>query len=375
MILGAGVMQIPIIRKADALGYETIVADYDSNAPGRKYASKFYCVSTLDGNSILEIARREEIDGILTTSDAPVRIVAEVGSTLNLPVMPSETSRICTDKYLQRRILKESGVKCPEFMQFTPEDDISGWNIYPCIVKPVDSSASRGVRKAVNAEELNAAVNDAFRYSGRGAVIIESFIEGREFSVESFSQNGRTDIIAVTEKATTGGEFGYFVESMHLQPARITREELDLISREVCNAAQAVGLDNCPSHIEVKLNGAGAHIIEVACRLGGDYITSDLVPLSTGVDMLDNLIRVSVGEKIDTEKKFAKSSCVLFIVPENYEKCRRFIESGNCRMVRYEIHPFVDRPVRNSLDRLGHIIMQAGSIDEIENLLSDISNE
>lgn len=141
---------------------------------------------------------------------------------------------------------------------------------------------------------------------------------------------------------------------------------------EVIRAIQVSGLDNSPSHTEVKLSSGEPYIIEIACRLGGDYITSDLVPLSTGVDMLENLIKVSIGEKIEIKPKWKKVSCVQFLNPWNYYRCADFIRRGSSAIVRYEQKPFSERIIKNSLDRLGYILLQTDTLEELECILKEI---
>ena len=116
----------------------------------------------------------------------------------------------------------------------------------------------------------------------------------------------------------------------------------------------------------------GAFIIEIACRLGGDYITSDLVPLSTGVDMLENLIKVALGVQIDVERKYAKCSAVQFLNPNNYERCKIFLDSKDTHIIRYEIREFENKQIKSSLDRLGFVILQADTMSEIETIISKI---
>lgn len=372
LILGAGVMQVPIICKALEMGFETIVVDYDKNAPGFKYATKKYLVSTLDQDAILNIAKLENISGIITTSDAPVRVVAHVGKNLGLPTMSERVSEICTDKFAQRNLFKTSGINCPEFFLCDASTNLDEFKEFPYIVKPIDSSASRGVTKVRNKEELDFALKDALQFSKKGKAIIESFIPGREFSVETLTQNLKTEIITITEKLTKGESDGYFVEDTHIQPARITTEEYDLIKQEVKSALQAIGVDNCPTHTEIKINAHGAYIIEIACRLGGDYITSDLVPLSTGVDMLENLIKIAIGEPINTATIYKKNSAVQFINPENYNNCKQYIDSHIDEIIRYEISPYKDKPIKNSMDRLGYIILQSNDMIHLENELKKI---
>ncbi len=373
LILGAGEMQIPVILKAKNMGLYVMVADMDSEAPGMKYADEAFIISTLDKERILQLATEQNINGILTTSDAPVNVVSYVSEVLGLPSMSTETADICTNKYKQRQRFKETGVNTPYFKLCTENSDLNDVNQFPCIVKPVDSSASRGVTKASCFEELTKAFEFAKENSRTGQIIVEGFIEGREFSVETLTQGGITTVITVTEKITIGETEGYFVENTHIQPARISEEEYKLIADEVIKAARAIGLDNCPSHTEIKMNGKGVCIIEMACRLGGDYITSDLVPLSTGVDMLQHLIRLSLGEEIRIDKPLAMCSAVQFLTPANYDKCVNFIDNRHGDTIRYDVKPFSDKTIKSSLDRLGYIIIQTHSMNALEEILKQLN--
>ena len=370
LILGAGMMQVPIIQKAASLGIHTIVADFNPNAPGIEYADRFLEISTIDKEAVLNAAKEEHIDGILTTSDYPVNIVAYVGKELGLPAMSEKVAEICTDKFLQRSIFRQAGIKTPLFELCNSIENLSSYTDFPYIVKPCDSSASRGVRKVTCTEELQEAYTDALKCSKSGNVLIEKFIEGREFSVETLSQDGKTHIITITEKLTKGEELGFFVEDTHIEPARISDAERDAIEREVLAAADVIGFDNCPSHTEVKLNGDSAWIIETACRLGGDYITSDLVPLSTGVDMLTNLIRLSTGEKIEPDRTLSKISAVQFLNQDNYDECVRFIADNPEKIIRFEVEPRHHNTIKSSLDRMGYMIFQFDSYAELDDVMN-----
>lgn len=365
-------MQVPIIAMAKQMGYYTVVADYDPQAPGLKYADVASITSTIDKDAVLQLAKKENVDGLLTTSDYPVRVVSYVGEKLGLPAMTQRVAGVCTNKYEQRRLFKESGVNTPFFTLCTIDTDVKELNQFPYIVKPVDSSASRGVEEVHNREQLIYAIRVACKLSRTGNAIVESFIGGKEFSVETLTQDGITHIIQITEKLTRGEEQGYFVEDTHIEPARISEVEAEAIRGEVLKAAQAVGVDNCPTHTEIKLWDGKPYIIEMACRLGGDYITSDLVPLSTGISMLENLIKLSLGEKIDTEVKFKKWSCVQFLNDENYYRCLEFIQTGDKHIRVNEVGEYKDSVIKSSLDRLGYVILQADTKKEIEDILKKI---
>lgn len=372
LILGAGEMQIPVIQKVNEMGYESIALDYDENAIGFKYAKNHYVVSSTDANKVLEVAKKENADALLTTSDYPVNVVAKVGQILGLPAMSPEVANICTNKYLQRKLFSDNGINAPKFYLLSEDVDLKSFKEYPYIVKPIDSSASRGVKKVNDVNELAEAIVEAKGFSRTGQVLIEQFIGGKEFSVETLTQGGETTIANITEKLVIGEEYGYFVEDTHIEPARITVKEWNLIESVVKKALALIKADNCPSHTEVKLWNGKPYIIEMACRLGGDYITSDLVPLSTGIDMLANLVRLSLGIPIERKKTINKVSCVQFLNPDNYERCKQFVDSKDAHIIRSEIREYSTHRIENSLDRLGFVIMQADNYDQIEEILKKI---
>lgn len=372
LILGAGEMQIPVIQKVNEMGYESVALDYDEEAVGFKYAQKKYVVSSTDAEKVLAVARQEKADALLTTSDYPVNVVAKVSQIMGLPAMSPAVANICTNKYLQRKLFSDNGINAPKFYLVSENVDLSSYTEFPYIVKPVDSSASRGVKKVNDENELAAAITEAKGYSRSGQVLIEQFIGGKEFSVETLTQKGETTIANITEKLVIGEDYGYFVEDTHIEPARISPDEWGLIEDEVKKALELIKADNCPSHTEVKLWNGKPYIIEMACRLGGDYITSDLVPLSTGINMLENLVRLSVGTPIVREKTIKKVSCVQFLNPDNYQRCKEYIVTGDSHIIRSEVKEFSTHRIENSLDRLGYIILQADDYTTIESILRKI---
>ncbi len=211
------------------------------------------------------------------------------------------------------------------------------------------------------------------KFSRTGEVIVEAFIEGREFSVETFTQKNVTTVVAITEKVIGDEKSGFFVEDCHIVPANIRSSEEDAIKKTVITALQKLGVNNSPTHTEVKINDEGVFIIEIGCRLGGDYITSDLVPLATGVDMLTNLIKVSLGESIDLNIKESKTAAVQFLNNKNYQKCKEFINHNLSSIISYEIKEFHKRNIENSLDRMGHLILCADHRSEIDALLTRLN--
>ncbi|MGK0254483.1 MAG: biotin carboxylase [Mariniflexile sp.] len=373
MILGAGEMQVPIIQKAVDLSIYTIVIDFDPIAPGFKIADRKSLISTIDYENILIIAQNENIDGILTMSDFPVNVVAKIAEELRLPAMSINVAAICTNKYLQREFFNNHNIKTPKFKLIEGVSDFKIIDYFPVVIKPIDSSASRGVKKVNNMDELESQYSISKKHSKQGKVIVEEFISGREFSIETITQEEVTTIVAITEKIVNSAEIGYFVEDSHIIPARISGNEVKIITEEVINAIKILKINNAPTHTEVKLNETGAYIIEIACRLGGDYITSDLVQLSTGVDMLENLINLALDNPVDVDPKWNKVALIQFLNSNNYQQCVTFVEQGNSAVIRSEIKEYHNHEITSSFDRMGYVILQTNNMEEMEEILSQLN--
>lgn len=374
LILGASSLQVALINKSKELGFNTIVLDLNPSAPGASVADEFYPVSTTDAETVLSLARARGIAGIVTTSDFPVRVVAYVSEALGLSALSIDVAKICTNKSLQREFLKKESFLHPKFKQIKSKADLeflTTWE-YPLIVKPVDSSASRGVQKVVHVDELMSAYEYALSCSKSGEVIVEEFISGREYSVEILVQDNEVFIVAITEKITSGENGKFFVEEVHIVPAMLPIEQKNQIERNVTKFILAVGLNNSAAHVEVMVNARGVFIIEIAARLGGDYITSDLVPLATGMSMLEAIILISVGMKIDSRVFKNEFAGIHFITPNNYEKSKVHLEKiqKSENVVRVELEERKDGVIlRSSFDRLGYFIVKAKSRSELDSLL------
>ena len=248
---------------------------------------------------------------------------------------------------------------------------------FPVIAKPRDNSGSRGVILCRDAEELSDAINEALQYSKLETVLVEEFIEGQEYSIEALHYEGKSEVIQFTEKTTT--EFPYNVELGHKQPANLSEEQKDDIRQLISNIADCMHFENCASHTELKINERGIFIIETSPRLGGDYITSTLVPLSTGINIEDQLLNIALGNNVDTRTgSVEKASAVCFfnfpegeikyIDPKIYEiKNEDNVFSFDLKLA---IGDKVNK-ITSSLDRYGQVIVEE-SFQKIDDLTGDV---
>ena len=374
MIIGASVLQLPAIKRAKELGFNVAVADYDPKAVGIPYADKFYEVSTIDIEGVTAAAEDFKADGIMTlASDMPMRSVATASKKIGLTAVSFETAVKATDKGEMIKAFKEYGVPSPWFF-IVPDkktlEEIKDKIEYPCILKPLDNSGSRGVMLVKEENDLD----QSFEYSkgsSRGAgVIIEEYMQGSEVSVEVMAWDGEIHILAITDKLTTGAP--HFVEMGHSQQSGLSEDIKNQIKEVATKAVKSVGIENGPAHVEIMVTEKGPKMIELGARMGGDCITTHLVPLSTGIDMIECTIRCALGEKPDVQPKFDKGSAIRFFdVPRGTIKSISGVEDAKKIEGIQEI-TFTKNvgdtagDINSSTDRCGFVIAQA---DNAENAI------
>lgn len=369
MILGGSALQVPAIKAAKELGYEIILVDYDENATGFALADVKLVVSTLDKEEVYRQALIYRPDVVITsTSDGPVRTAAYVNERLGKkPDLSYEDSLCATIKSHMRKRLEENHVPVPVY--YVVENWAGFWEAVKaldgrCIVKPSDNAGSRGVTLLEGGEKTEEELRRVYDYSKgnsrNGIVMVEEFMSGAEVSVEAMTVNGKTEIISITDKYIT--QPPYFVEIAHSEPSRLEGEIQERIREVALQAIRAIRLQNGPSHTEIKVTEEGPKVVEIAARLGGDFITSRLVPLSTGVDLVGASVRLAAGEAPDLSAKWQRAAAIHFI-QSGKGKLRRleigeeiFRMDGVEEAVLYKKAGDTTDGTKSSNDRLGHII-------------------
>lgn len=320
MILGASILQLPAIEQALKMGVNVVAADMNPDAIGFSVKGvKKEVISTIDTDKLLDAAIRNKIDGIITlATDLPMRSVARISKKLGLIGISEETALKATNKAEMRNALAAEGVPIPEFYVISDYSSFETSVNYmlskfgECIVKPSDSSGSRGVsfiKKEID-YNLRLIYENVKSFSHSGVIMVEEYMDGPEVSVETLAINGVVHVIQITDKLTTGAP--HFVETGHSQPSMISEELQKTIKSVAVAANHAIGITDGPSHTEIKITKAGPKIVELGARLGGDNITTHLTPLSTGVNMVENVIKIALGEKPDISKKINKGSAIRY---------------------------------------------------------------
>jgi len=311
LVFGVGELQLSIIERAKQIGLFVVGIDPCSDAACKDACDAFEVVGGQDLINTIAVCHKYDIKAIVTVAtDKPLAMMASVAEKLGYPFYSITTASWSTDKFQMKQRFLEGGVPCAQGRLISSADEAEDM-VYPIIVKPRDNSGSRGVKLCRNKQELENSIVEAFEVSRLGTVLVEEFIGGREFSIESLHYDGKSEVIQFTEKKTT--EFPYNVELGHKQPAALTDDERDQIRDIISKIANCMHFENCPSHTELKVNDRGIFVIETSPRLGGDYITSTLTPLSTGINLEDQLLHIALGESVDTiSGRVEKASAVCF---------------------------------------------------------------
>ena len=372
LIIGASILQLPAIKKAKELGHYVAVADFNPNAVGIPFADKFYNASTIDIDAICEVAKDFQPDGIMTlATDMPMRSIAAATSLLGLPGISMDTAIKSTDKGEMIKAFKEHGVESPWFYIIETAEqlqEVMPQIEYPCILKPTDNAGSRGVMLVNTEAELMEAYQYSVSQSRGGWVILEEYMTGPEVSVEIMVVDGVPHVLQVTDKLTTGAP--YFVEMGHNQPSMLPTSDVERIKDLACRAVKSVGINCGPSHVEIKLTPSGPKMVELGARMGGDCITTHLVPLSTGVDMIKATIDVSLGLTPDIVPTLQKGSAIRFLdapngiikVIEGVEKAQNIDGVQEVSFTKTVGDEVTD--IHSSLDRCGFVIAQCDSANE-----------
>jgi biotin carboxylase len=275
--------------------------------------------------AIVDAVRTAPIDGIVAVGDRPTVIAARVAEALGLPGNPPAAAQASRNKLTSRLVLNASGLTVPWFHAVPAARDprqLTSSVRYPCVVKPLAMSGSRGVIRANDAEEFVAAFTRVARLlrqpdvrserdTASDTVMFEAFIPGREFALEGLLNRGVLQTLAIFDKPDPlDGPF--FEEAIYVTPPRLTTAEQSRISATVAAAARALGLRHGPVHAEVRVNEMGVYVLEVAARpIGG--LCSRALRFVDGASLEELLLRHAIGENVSDVAREARASGVMMI--------------------------------------------------------------
>ena len=305
LILGAGNCQLNSILKAKQKGHIVISSDYYTNAPGKDFCDFKELASTFDCFSNIEIAKRYSVDGVMTIgTDQPVLTVAKVCEALNLPsFIDTKTAKNVTNKKFMKRLFKETEIPTPNYKILNKafkDEEIENIK-FPVVIKPLDSQGQRGVLKLYSITQIRARFDEVLSFSREGYILLEEYYKSDEITVSGWVADSEVTILTVTDRVTFENESHIGICTAHNFPSKNLKKYYEEIRSVTIKIVEVFEIKNGPIYFQMLIGDEGIKVNEVACRVGGAY-EDELIPLLTGIDILDMLIDYTLGNPVDYRK-------------------------------------------------------------------------
>lgn len=377
-IIGASYLQEPLIQKAKEMGIETHVFAWAANDVGEKSADYFYPISIIEKEDILKKCQDIGIDGICSiASDLASITVNYVANNMGLTANSLECTKKSTNKHLMRQAFELNEDPSPRSYLVSSINDLSETALnYPVIVKPTDRSGSRGITKLLSKEGLEEAIEYAKQQGFEKKALVEEFAVGQEYSVECLSWKGEHHFLAMTKKFTTGSP--HFIETGHVEPAPVDEKMLGRVKKIVFHALDSLEIEYGASHTELKIAPDGTiRLIEIGGRMGGDFIGSNLVQLSTGVDFVKAVIEIAIGKEPQFECVGVKRAAgVRFVFNrKDLEAIQKLKEEHPEYIVACDVQSVGEHEVVDSSTRYGYCLMKAERRENLDKYLPESTEE
>lgn len=384
MIVGAGFGQLPAIKKAKELNYRVIAIDKNPNALGFPLADVALPIDILDCKGALEVAQKYEIDGIMTMqSDLPMPTIGAIIDKMGLSGVGLEVAENCSNKIKTRKLFAKKNVPQPEFRIVRNLDDAMNAVKeigFPCIIKSPDSSGSRGVTKVKSFEDVENALNEAFKFTRVNEVLVEEFIEGIEIGAQAFSVDNKCVKVLLHNDILSKPP--YMIPVCHSFPVKLSEDKKQKAERDIAAAVDALGINSGPSNIDIILDKTGeAKVIEVGARIGATCLP-ELVEYYTGIDWVKATIQNALNEPFSlTETQSKPVAAVvleaskdgilnavsvpedIYLTPELLEVEVTVKEGDTVKMLK------------NGTDRIGKVIAYEETAEKAEKLVESIKDK
>ena len=321
LLLGGSYFQVPSVKKAKELGYYTITCDYLPDNPGHKFADEYHNVSTTDKEAVLQLAQELQIDGIVCyASDPAAPTAAYVAEKMGLVGHPYQSVEIVSKKDLFRKFLTENGFNVPIAKGYTNSKDAeSDWELFkkPVMVKPVDSSGSKGITKIYEKEKLAEAIEYALSFSRDKRVVIEEYVESFTDPIngDGFSINGELVFSCFAGQYFSPNVPNPFTPVSSIWPNRMSQELHHKVHEEFQKALTLLNMQSGPYNFEARIDKDGnVYLMEIGTRNGGN-LGPQAIGHATGVDMVEYTIKAAMGEDCsDLKYTPVKKCCAYYVV-------------------------------------------------------------
>lgn len=392
MILGGGLNQIPLIECAKRKGYSVILCDYAKDCPGREIADKLYIISTTDYNGLLEVAQKEKVNGIVSNSEPVMHIVSALTDELGLPSISLSVMKRFLDKNKMREWLTPLGLSDVKYCLCNNVDEaLEFWKMSNCkkmIMKPLDSSASRGVFSITSEEDIIKYFDESMEHNRKGsAVLLEEYIDGVEFTVDGICIDGKHTTLAISKKKHYSDNENVAYELFFsYKDEAFNYDELRKLNDKIVEGA---GLNFGMTHSEYKYSNGKFHLIEVAARGGGAFIATKIVPYLMNYDTvglyIDSAVDINAEKEISISEISKSRVAVLefFDTPNGNSGVVKSIKGldflkENEMILEFKFNfksgDFI-RPAKTDAERIGYYIAVGESKEQLLKLMDDIEKK
>ncbi len=307
LLLGGSAQQIIAIETAKRLGLYTILCDYLPDNPGQYIADRFYLVSTTDKEAVLQVAKNEGVSGVLAyASDPAAPTAAYVSEKLMLPTSPCSSVETLCNKDRFREFLRNNGFNAPYSKGYgNAQDVIESMDEFrlPVIVKPVDSSGSKGATVLHDFEGLNKAIDFAFEYSRSHRIIIEEFIEKKHpylIGGDIFVENGKIVMWGLMN-CHRDKDVNPLVPVGKSYPLELDEKDIENVKCTLQGIVSKLNIHSCAMNVELIVDKNGkVWPIDIGPRNGGNMIP-DLLGKIFEIDVVEMSIRAAMGEKLSID--------------------------------------------------------------------------
>lgn len=356
------------------MGYYTLALDRNPDSVGFAYANGYRVIDIIDQEACLEFARENEIDGVITpATDYGVLSAAYIAQHMNLPGLDNHVAKAVKDKYVVRRTLWENKIDdISQFYEIDKIDKLQGIRSslqYPLMVKPCDGSGSKAVRRVDDFGQLKIACDEAIQVSLVGKALIEDYIIGAEYGVESFVHHGQVYILGVMGKNMASPPD--YAELGHYMPSNLDIEEK--VREVIKTAVKALKINFGSVNFDLLITkDKRVCIVDVGARMGGNLIGSHVIPLGSGIDYLENLVKAAVGDPVDLRQWRAGlniATRLLALSPGRVVGLPNFV--GIEQKYHAKIYHLLNvgdviNQYHNNLDGCGYVIVTANTIEEAQ---------
>lgn len=311
IVLGGTAPHIELIHQLHARGFKVVLADYLPNPPAKKYADVHEQVSTLDNDAVLKVARKYNARLVISACVDQANITAcYVAEKMNLTHPYSfQLASDITNKGFMKDEMWKNHIPTTRYIFLAAGEGLKDLDLrFPLMVKPADSCAASGVKKANNIEELAQFLDEAKHVSRTGRTVVEEFFSGVEVSVYAFVQNNVARILMISERMSViEGENQVLKCYATITPPNISSEANAKIERYTSEIANVFHLNNTPLHVQFICNGDEVSVIEFAPRVGGG-ISYQNIKNNTGFDIIsatiDSYLQIPVDAKFHRSERF-----------------------------------------------------------------------